>query len=229
MKLIDIWHALRRKARRATAAGNTERADALTQAADRIEPVLPEPEPPEPSLDHKLWIPGAIHKPIPQTESDPNIIPVGDIFHIAVFDGPSLFDLFTDGRGIESTGYIRKDGTIEQYRPLTVQCDAQFDGNSFARADGKLYGFNSWESQGGVPNGAGVWTDEQLDAIRLIIRFTHDQWGHPLRLAPAWNEGGYGYHRLYERWNKNHHSCPGDQRVAQFKQIIVPWLQDGAR
>lgn len=182
-----------------------------------------------PSLDHKLWVPGAIRRPIAKTSSDPFIIPVGGIFHIGVTNASSLFQLFSNDGGIESTGYIRLDGTFEQYRPLNVQCDAQFDGNSFARPDGRLYGFNSWESQGGFPDGGGTWTDAQLAKIKDIIRFQHDQWGNPLRLAPAFNADGFGYHRLYDAWNHNHHSCPGPERVRQFNDIIVPWLKSGGR
>lgn len=180
---------------------------------------------PKPALDHKLFIPGAIRKPIPQTSSDPNIIVAGAIFHVAVSEADSLHDFFERDGGIESTGYIRRDGTIEQYRPLNVECDAQFDGNSWIEADGKRYGFTSWETQG---MGVGEWTPEQLDAIKKIIRFHHDHWGTPLQMPATWNGRGFGYHRLFSQWNHNNHSCPGDGRVRQFRGVIVPWLRAGA-
>lgn len=172
-----------------------------------------------------LWLPDAIRKPIPQTSTDPDIIPIGDIFHVAVSKSDSLHDLFEHDGGIESTGYIRFDGKVEQYRPFTVECDAQFDGNSWIGGDGRRYGFNSWESEG---MGDGEWTDAQIATIKAIIRFKHREWGHPLRKCPAWNMPGYGYHCLFERWNKTAHSCPGPARVNQFNNIIVPWLRQGA-
>lgn len=179
------------------------------------------PKPPA-KPGHKLRIPGALWKPIPQTSTDPTIIPVGPIFHVAVSEASSLHDFFERDGGIESTGYIRRDGTIEQYRPLNVECDAQFDGNSWIGADGRRYGFTSWETQG---MGSGQWTAQQVAAIQKIITFHHDQWETPYRVAPAWNEAGVGYHCLFDRWNKSHHTCPGPDRVKQFNRVIVPWLK----
>lgn len=174
----------------------------------------------------ELWLPGVLRKPIPQGANDPNIIPVGDIFHIAVSEAASLHDYFAErSGGIESTGYIRRDGTIEQYRPLNVECDANGDGNSWL-ADGKRYGFNSWETQG---MGDGQWTPQQITSIKRIILWKHQNHGVPLRVCPAWNAAGTGYHRLFNRWNKNGHSCPGPDRVRQFNNVIVPWMKEVGR
>jgi hypothetical protein len=175
----------------------------------------------------KLWLPGAIKKPLPINPSrDPIIDPApGDIFHIAVSESASLFDFFKGlPSGVESTGYIRRDGKFEQYRPLNVECDANGDGNSFA-FNGHRGGFNSWETQGGE---FGEWSDKQIETIKFIIRFKHDNYGTPLRLAPDWNKAGFGYHRLHNEWNKNGHSCPGPDRVKQFNRVIVPWMRGGA-
>lgn len=188
--------------------------------------VAPKPAP-KPSLDHKLFIPHAIRLPIPQTKSDPNIRVAGAVFHIAVTNADSLHGLFENDGGIESTGYIRFDGTLEQYRPLNVECDAQFDGNSWFEGSVR-WGFASFESAGGVPDGGGEWTDKQLLRIKQIIRFIHDQHGVPLQLTNAWNGRGFGYHRLFPQWNHNGHVCPGDARVAQFRHVIVPWMRAGA-
>lgn len=176
-------------------------------------------------MSRPLWLPWAIRKPIAAGANDPRIVPIGDVFHIAVSMADSLHGYF-DGPsgGIESTGYIRLDGTTEQYRPFNVECDAQSAGNSFTH-DGRLSGFNSWETEG---MGDGVWTPEQLATIERIIAFKHERWGHPLVQCPAWNAPGSGYHRLFDQWNPNAHSCPGDRRVQQWNQIIVPWMRDGA-
>lgn len=171
----------------------------------------------------ELWFPGAERKPIPQGSNDPFITPVGDVFHIAVTESRTLYSTFTDGRGIESTGYIRRDGSVEQYRPVNIECDAQGDGNSWI-SGGSRVGLNSWESQG---MGDGEWTPEQIATIKAIIRWKHENFGTPLRVCPSPNSGGVGYHRLFNAWNKNAHSCPGDDRVRQFNNIIVPWLNAG--
>lgn len=174
-------------------------------------------------MSRPLWLPGAIRKPIPQGANDPKIIPAGDIFHIAVTEASSLYGWFNGpSGGIESTGYIRRDGTVEQYRPFNVECDAQGDGNSFIRS-GRRYGFCSWETQG---MGDGYWTAKQVATIKRIIEFRHEHYGVPYRQAPAWNMRGFGYHRMYDRWNPNRHSCPGDDRVRQWRNVIVPWMAD---
>jgi hypothetical protein len=172
-----------------------------------------------------LWLRGAQRRPIPQGANDPNINAVGDVFHIAVSELESLYGIFTDGRGIESTGYIRRDGSVEQYRPYNVECDAQAAGNSWHEASGKRVGLCSWESQG---MGEGEWTDDQVDTIKRIIRMRHTEWGVPLRVCPTAQSSGFGYHRLFAAWNPNAHSCPGDGRVRQFNNVIVPWMEQGA-
>jgi hypothetical protein len=173
---------------------------------------------------HRLWLPGVIRKPIPAGSNDPQIIPVGAVFHVAVSRADSLHDYF-DGPsgGIESTGYIRADGTIEQYRPVTTECDAQGDGNSWI-SGGRRYGLTSWETEG---MGPGEWTSAQLASIKLVISWHHKDWGIPLRRNPGWNAAGFGYHCLFDRWNRNAHSCPGPQRVEQFNHEIVPWMRRG--
>lgn len=174
-------------------------------------------------MSEQLWLPRAIRKPLAIDRSrDPLIHPVGAVFHIAVSEAESLFgDFKSRTDGIESTGYIRRRGATEQYRPLTTECDAQADGNSWVRG-GTRYGFTSWESQG---MGAGQWTDFQVAEIQRIIEHLHHYWAAPLRTAPDWNQPGFGYHRLFDRWNPNGHSCPGDDRVAQWHDVIEPWMR----
>jgi hypothetical protein len=40
------------------------------------------------------------------------------------------------------------------------------------------------------------------------------------------NERGIGFHRQFPEWNKNNHSCPGDTRLAQLKNELIPALGD---
>lgn len=176
-----------------------------------------------PSAPHG-FMPGAIIKNIAPGSSDPAITPCGVIQHIAVSNSDSLFGLFSNDGGIESHFYIRKDGTIEQYRSIFRQADAEFDGNLFAAHPGK--GFVSVEHQGGVGADLGrPMPKAQLDAFHRVIRFVHQESAFPLRVCPAWDEGGIGYHALFDQWNLNHHSCPGAARIKQFHDVTVPWLK----
>lgn len=175
-------------------------------------------------MTSQFWIPGAEHKLVPINFSrDPHIIPVGAVFHIAVSEAASLFGNFTGRKdGIEATGYIRRDGHIEQYRPLNVECDAQGDGNSFVRG-GKRFGFTSWETQGGE---FGDWTKAQIASMQKIMLHhnVHLDPSTPMRQCPDWDEPGFGYHSLFREWNHNGHTCPGRDRKVQWKREILPWL-----
>jgi hypothetical protein len=183
-------------------------------------------KPPTPPAPHG-FMPGAIIKNIPPGSSDPAIIPAGVLQHIAVSNSDSLFPLFSNDGGIESHFYIRKDGTIEQYRSIYFEADAQFAGNSFGSP---RKGFISVEHQGGVGADLNVpMPKAQLDAFHRVIQFVHSEVPFPLRVCPAWNQDGVGYHALYVEWNTNHHSCPGAARIKQFHDVTVPWLKAGGR
>jgi hypothetical protein len=186
----------------------------------------PKPAPVTPSAPHG-FMPGAIIKNIPPGSSDPAIIPAGVIQHIAVSSQTSLFAQFSNDGGIESHFYIRKDGTIEQYRSIYFEADAQFAGNSFGSP---RRGFISVEHQGGVGADLNVpMPKAQLDAFHRVIKFVHSEVAFPLRVCPAWNQDGVGYHALFVEWNTNHHSCPGAARIKQFHDVTVPWLRAGGR
>lgn len=173
-----------------------------------------------------LWIPWALRRPVPNPgHHDPTIHTIGSVFHVAVSWSDSLQDYFTHSSGgVESTGYIRTDGTLEQYRDMVTQCDAQWEGNGWWH-DGTFYGFNSWETEGDCST---AWTDAQMHTIKRIIRWQHDEYGVPLRRCPGPFYSGYGYHCLFDAWNHSHHSCPCPSRVKQFNDIIVPWMSQGA-
>jgi hypothetical protein len=162
-------------------------------------------------------LPFARHELIPPGSNDPTIVPVGNVFHVAVSESADLHDYFSGpSGGIESHGYIRRDGSVIQYRTLDREADAQAAGNSFTY-QGKLCGFLSWETQG---MGPGEWTPDQVATIRRIMQWTHDHLGTPLGQAPAWNRPGNGYHSLFPEWNPNKHSCPGPDRIRQWPSIV---------
>lgn len=152
--------------------------------------------------------------PPPADGRDPRIKPRVVILHVAVWEQPSLHDYFNGpSGGVESHFYIRRDGTVEQYRDTGWQADANTDANGFAI---------SIETQGMEK---GEWTPEQLDAIKALILWCHTTHGIPLQRCPSWDGAGIGYHTLFPgRWDKRGASCPGPDRKLQFNQIITPWL-----
>jgi len=167
-------------------------------------------------------MPGVIVKNVPPGINDPGIIPCGVVTHVAVSLADSLPPSGDSGKDWHF--YVAFDGTIEQYRSIYFEADAQFAGNSFL-LDGVRKGFVSIESQG---LGDGVWTNEQLASIVDIVLWVRSQEDFPLVKCKAWNAPGVGYHRLFDVWNENHHSCPGDARVRQFDNILLPMIKEVA-
>lgn len=177
--------------------------------------------------DQMAWMPNAVHKNIRPGSSDPAIDVVGVILHIAVSEGKSLFDYF-NGRsgGIESHFYIRRDGTIEQYRSTGYEADANYKANSFYQG-GRRKGYVSVETQG---MGHGDWTAAQMRSIKRLISWVHAEHDIPLRKAHTPFGGGVGYHSLHPWvWTPVAKSCPGPDRIRQFNNDILPWLANGAK
>ena len=185
-------------------------------------------------MTERGFYPKAIVKNIPPGSNDPAIIPCGVVLHVRDGLGDSLHDYFNGpSGGIESTVYIRFDGTCEQYRSIFFEADAQLDGNSFF-IDGKRVGFVSVETEG---RAAGEWTAAQLATIKDFILWVKSEakaagFEIPLEECPAWNASGIGYHTMWgspSHWTPVAKSCPGPDRIKQFNDVIVPWLAEASR
>lgn len=156
----------------------------------------------------------AIKRLIPPGPNDPRITARVLILHIAVSESASLYDWF-NGRsgGVESHFYIRRDGTVEQYRDTAFEADANTDANRFAI---------SIETQGMEH---GEWTPEQVAAIKALIDWCHDVHDIPKTVPKSWDGSGVGFHTQFPgRWDKRGASCPGPDRKRQYWDDIVPWL-----
>lgn len=176
------------------------------------------------------WYPNAIRKEIPPGSNDPRIVPIGVILHVRAGEGDSLYNYFNGpSGGIESHGYIRYDGTSEQYRDTAYEADANHNGNSFVRG-GVRYGFISIETEG---FGHGKWTPEQIAEIKSWITWAVDEHEHiKLRVCPAWDQAGIGYHVQFGApgpWTPVAKECPGPERIDQFNNDIVPWIESGGQ
>ena len=165
--------------------------------------------------------PFAVHKLIAPGSNDPRIKPRAGILHVADMIGPSLYDFFAHrSGGIESHFYVRLDGTVEQYRDTDFQADANLDANDFAV---------SIETEG---RGAGEWTAAQLASIKRLLLWLHDEHGIPLRKIQHWDGSGFGYHTQFgapSHWTPVAKSCPGGERIKQFNDVLVPWLNSDPR
>lgn len=162
--------------------------------------------------------PFAAHKGIRPGSNDPRIKPRVAILHVDAGNAFSLYDYFRHrSGGIESHFHVRADGVIEQYRSIYWQADANLDANDFAV---------SIETQG---YGAGRWNDKQLDSIKRLLLWLHDEAGIPLRKVRRWNGSGVGYHTLFgspSHWTPVAKSCPGPDRIRQFDEVLVPWMRE---
>lgn len=169
--------------------------------------------------------PKAIDKIIKPGANDPKIRAVGLVLHVRDGTGSSLYDYFANkSGGIESHFYIRYDGVVEQYRDTNYEADAQYHGNSFP-LDGARSGLLSVETEGA---NHGAWTTAQLNAIKALIEWAHVTHGIPFRVCPAWNSPGIGYHTMWgspSQWTPVAKSCPGPDRIRQFREVITPWLK----
>jgi hypothetical protein len=105
-----------------------------------------------------------------------------------------------------------RDGQARQWRDTEEQADAQSQGN--ARA------VSIETSDGGDPNRP--WSPKQLDTLVRLGRWLAETHNIPKRIAPAWDQAGFGWHRQYAQWNPNGHSCPGDVRLQQLKTEVLP-------
>jgi hypothetical protein len=167
------------------------------------------------------FYPKAIVKNIPPGSNDPAIKPRIAVLHVAVSNADSLHDYFNGpSGGIESHFYIRFDGTVEQYRSIYFQADAQLDANDFAIGI---------ETAGMA---AGKWTDAQLASIKALLLWLHTEAGIRLEECTAWNGEGVGYHTMWgapSHWTPSVKTCPGPERIQQFKDILIPWMAGTTR
>lgn len=160
--------------------------------------------------------PFARHLIIPPGDNDPRIRPRLAILHVDAGNAESLHDYFRDrSGGVESHFHVRRDGVLEQYRGIYDQADANNLANDFAV---------SIETQG---FGAGEWTAEQLATIKRLLLWLNAEAGIPLAKCRKWDGSGVGYHVQFGApgpWTPVAKSCPGPDRVRQYNDVLVPWL-----
>lgn len=104
------------------------------------------------------------------------------------------------------------DGALWQWQYAGYQADAQYAGNDYA---------DSVETaDGGNPNHP--WTTAQLITL---INLTVDwcRWAKaPAQLITKETDRGLGYHSMFHDWNLSGHTCPGEVRIGQLRQVVIP-------
>lgn len=164
--------------------------------------------------------PKATQRLIAPGSNDPRITPNVAVLHVDAGNASTLYGWFTnpDAGGVESHFHITKAGVVEQYRDTNYQCDAQRGGAT----DGV-----SIETQG---YGSGEWTTAQLEAIKALLLWLVRV--HPamrLRVPRTPTDAGVGYHSLFpsdvpDTWARDGRTCPGPDRIRQYRTILVPWM-----
>lgn len=166
------------------------------------------------------WYPGARKMELqPESDSQPAIVPTQFILHsiAAPWTKERTFEYWRDSTNLESHFGQSYDGSIAQYIGTQTRADANYLANR--RSDGT--GAVSIETASN-DNHSDPWTDAQVEGLISLGVWLHRQHGIPLRICRTASDPGFGYHRLHSDWAVSGTDCPGDARVAQFKNVIFP-------
>lgn len=162
------------------------------------------------------------------------------VYHTAVSNATSLFDLFNiDGEPVAHF-YIAEDGSVEQYVDTNVRASAELDGNH------DCIGVESWDGATGFHGTDGpAWNDAQVEAAAQLAAWVNKTHGIPLRRLLTSRPGstGVGWHRLGidgdfpqpagqllggrvsggETWTTSPGKiCPGDSKIRGVVDEIIP-------
>jgi hypothetical protein len=155
----------------------------------------------------------------PESDSQPAIRPTQFILHsiAAPWTKERTFEYWRDSTNLESHFGQSYDGSIAQYIGTETRADANYLANR--RSDGT--GAVSIETASNNDH-SDPWTDAQVEGLISLGVWLHKQHGIPLRICRTASDPGFGYHRLHGDWAVSGTNCPGNARVAQFKNVIFP-------
>lgn len=162
--------------------------------------------------------PGALWKPWPENATQPRGVKTQVIVHSTA-----------DSRGALSTWeyFNRPDITVESTVIVGFKGDALQGLDSSCRADANYTA--NWRAIAVETVGAAdqPWTDAQIAWLVDFFRWCNVTHGVPLVVAPAHDQPGLGYHRMYPEWSPGPTACPNDLRVQQFHDVLMPTLLSG--
>lgn len=168
------------------------------------------------------WYPGAKKMELqPESDDQPAIRPTQFILHsiVAPWTPQRTYEYWRDSTNLESHFGLGYDGSLGQFIGTETRADANAAANR--RADGT--GAVSLESASNL-EASDPWTGAQVEAIISLGVWLHEKHGIPLRICRTADDPGFGYHRLFTAWNPSAHSCPGDARVKQFREVVFPGI-----
>lgn len=162
------------------------------------------------------YYPGAKQLLLPENSTQVSINPTQFIVHslAAPWTAQRAYEYWRDSTNLESHFGLGYAGDLAQYISTEVRADANASAN--ARAVSLETASNLQHSD--------PWTDAQVQKIIDLGYWLHKTHGIPARLPTTWNSPGMGYHRLYSSWSVGGTSCPGDARVEQFTDVILPGI-----
>lgn len=168
------------------------------------------------------WYSGATRMELqPESDAQTAIRPTQFILHsiVAPWTPQRTYEYWRDSTNLESHFGLGYDGSLGQFIGTETRADANAAANR--RADGT--GAVSLESASNL-QASDAWTAAQVETLIKLGVWLHKEHGIPLRICRTADDPGFGYHRLFTSWNPNGHSCPGDARVTQFKNVVFPGI-----
>lgn len=167
------------------------------------------------------WYPGATRMELPESDSQPAIEPTQFILHsiAAPWTARRMYEYWRDSTNLDSHFGLGYAGDLGQYIGTETRADANYRANR--RADGT--GAVSIETASNLKH-TDPWTDAQIEQLIRLGVWLHERHAIPLRICRSASDPGYGYHRLHADWAVSGTACPGDARVAQFKNIVFPGI-----
>ena len=168
------------------------------------------------------WYPGAVRMELqPESDNQPAIRPTQFIVHsiVAPWTPERPYEYWRDSTNLESHFGLGYDGSLGQFIGTETRADANAAAN--LRADGT--GAVSLESASNL-QASDPWTPAQVESLIKLGVWLHQEHGIPLRICRSADDPGFGYHRLFDAWNPSAHSCPGDTRIKQFREVVFPGI-----
>lgn len=161
------------------------------------------------------WCPFAVKMELqPESDAQPAIVPTQFIVHslAAPWTIEQTYSYWKNSTNLESHFGLGYDGRLGQYIGTQTRADANASANVRAI---------SLESAANTSN-TDPWTDAQVDTLVRVLDWAATEHDIPRRLCRSWTDPGFGYHRLYSQWSTSGTYCPGDARVKQFNDIVLP-------
>lgn len=161
------------------------------------------------------WCPFAVKLELqPESDSQAAIRPTQFIVHslAAPWTIERTYQYWRDSTSLESHFGLEYSGRLGQYIGTNTRADAN------AQANGRAI---SLESAANTQN-SDPWTTAQVNTLVRVMSWAAEEHSIPRRRCRSWTDPGFGYHRMFPEWSVGGTYCPGDARVKQFNEIVLP-------